>query len=149
LSSFDFTVSFTIIRRPLDAVWLLGAFRLALQRSSNLVGVRGLSARCPRLERSCWWYSLSEAVPAPGGVAAITAFVQATTFFAAADDRAVAAAVVLHAISFLPITFVGLIFAAREGLTLGSMPNLTSMEPNAPIGSHEQLASANLKPSTN
>jgi hypothetical protein len=63
------------------------------------------------------------AVPTPGGVGSFHyAFrLGVTTFFAAADDRAVAAAVVLHAISFLPITFIGLLSAAQEGLSVGRL----------------------------
>jgi uncharacterized membrane protein YbhN (UPF0104 family) len=43
------------------------------------------------------------------------------TFFGVANDRAVGAAIVLHAISFVPVTVLGLIFMAREGLSLTRM----------------------------
>ena len=41
-----------------------------------------------------------------------------TTFFGADVDRAVGAAIVLHAISFVPVTLLGIVFMMREGLTL-------------------------------
>jgi glycosyltransferase 2 family protein len=60
------------------------------------------------------------AVPTPGQVGGFHAAYQiaVTTFFAAPYDRAVGAAIVLHAISFLPVTIAGTILLAREGLTL-------------------------------
>jgi uncharacterized protein (TIRG00374 family) len=60
------------------------------------------------------------AMPTPGQVGGFHAAYQiaVTTFFGAPDDRAVGAAIVLHAISFLPVTFLGIAFMLREGLTL-------------------------------
>jgi hypothetical protein len=62
------------------------------------------------------------AAPTPGGVGAFHAAYQfaVTTFFAAPIDRAVGAAIVLHAVSFVPVTLLGLLFMTREGLTFGS-----------------------------
>jgi len=39
-------------------------------------------------------------------------------FFGVANDKAVGAALVLHAISFVPATIGGAIFLAQEGLSL-------------------------------
>ena len=62
------------------------------------------------------------AAPTPGGVGGFHAAYQfaVTEFFAAPFDRAVGAAIVLHALSFLPVTLLGLAFMAREGLTFRS-----------------------------
>jgi glycosyltransferase 2 family protein len=61
------------------------------------------------------------AAPTPGGVGGFHAAYQfaVTAFFAAPYDRAVGAAIVLHALSFVPVTLLGLAFMAREGLTFG------------------------------
>lgn len=61
------------------------------------------------------------AAPTPGGVGAFHAAYQfaVTTFFGAPFDRAVGAALVMHAVSFVPVTALGLIFMTREGLTFG------------------------------
>jgi glycosyltransferase 2 family protein len=61
------------------------------------------------------------AAPTPGGVGGFHAAYQfaVTEFFAASHDRAVGAAIVLHALSFVPVTLIGLAFMAREGLTFG------------------------------
>jgi glycosyltransferase 2 family protein len=60
------------------------------------------------------------AVPTPGAVGGFHAAYQigVQSFFGAPDDRAIGAAILMHAISFLPVTALGLLFMAREGLTL-------------------------------
>lgn len=61
------------------------------------------------------------AVPTPGAVGGYHEAYRftVTTFFHAPNDRAVGAALILHAISFVPVTLLGIVFMAREGLTLG------------------------------
>jgi hypothetical protein len=49
----------------------------------------------------------------------------AVAFFGVANDRAVGAALVLHAISFLPVTIAGAFFLAQEGLSLSGVRGLT------------------------
>ncbi len=60
------------------------------------------------------------AVPTPAAVGGLDeAFRLGTVaLFAAPADRAIAAAIVLHAISYVPVTVAGLALAAREGLDL-------------------------------
>jgi uncharacterized protein (TIRG00374 family) len=66
------------------------------------------------------------AVPTPGAIGGFHAMYQisVTTFFGVPNDRAIAAAIVLHAISFLPVTLLGLAFMAREGLSFGRMRDI-------------------------
>ena len=47
-----------------------------------------------------------------------------TTFFGAPNDRAVAAAIVVHFISFVPILLLGMLFMAQDGLSLGRLKEL-------------------------
>lgn len=63
------------------------------------------------------------AVPTPGGVGGFHAAYQigATSFFGADRDAAVGAAIVLHAISVVPVTVVGLLFILQDGLKLGEL----------------------------
>jgi len=63
------------------------------------------------------------AVPTPGGVGGFhEAYrIGATSFFGADNDAAVGAAIVLHAISMLPVTVVGVLFIVQDGLKLGEM----------------------------
>jgi glycosyltransferase 2 family protein len=66
------------------------------------------------------------ALPTPGGVGGFHAMYReaVTRFFAAPVDTAAACAVVLHAVSFVPISILGLIFMAQDGLTLRSLRRL-------------------------
>jgi uncharacterized protein (TIRG00374 family) len=68
------------------------------------------------------------AVPTPGQVGGFhTAYkIAVVTFFGVAETTAVGAAIVLHAISFVPVTIIGLIFMAREGLSLGRMREMAA-----------------------
>jgi uncharacterized membrane protein YbhN (UPF0104 family) len=66
------------------------------------------------------------AVPTPGAVGGFHYFYRlgAVTFYGAPNDRAVGAAIVLHAVSFVPVAIVGLIFLAQDGLSLASVGRL-------------------------
>ena len=75
------------------------------------------------------------AVPTPAAIGGFHAFFQfaVQTFFGAPHDRAVGAAIVLHAISFLPVTILGLIFMASEGLTLAGARRLAQGAAPGPV----------------
>ena len=66
------------------------------------------------------------AVPTPGGVGSYhEAYrIGVTAFFGASNDVAVAAAIVVHAISFLPVLLVGVIYMVQDGLSLGNLKSL-------------------------
>jgi glycosyltransferase 2 family protein len=66
------------------------------------------------------------AVPTPGGVGSYhEAYrIGVTTFFGAANDQAVAAAIVVHFISFVPILLLGIVFMAQDGLSVGSLSQM-------------------------
>ena len=87
------------------------------------------------------------AAPTPGGVGVFHAAYQfaVTEFFAAPFDRAVGAAIVLHALSFVPVTLIGLAFMAREGLTFSSARRLArdASGPSTPV--QEALAQKGLQ----
>lgn len=71
------------------------------------------------------------AAPTPGGLGAFHAAYQfaVTEFFGASVDRAIGAAIVLHALSFVPVTALGLVFMAREGLTFGRAREMAAATP--------------------
>jgi glycosyltransferase 2 family protein len=66
------------------------------------------------------------AVPTPGAVGGFHYFYRlgVTTFYGAPSDRAVGAALVLHAMSFVPVAIIGLILLAQEGLSLSRAGSL-------------------------
>src|SRR4029079_590175 len=68
------------------------------------------------------------AVPTPGQVGGFHAAykIAVVTFFGVAESAAIGAAIVLHAISFVPVTLLGLAFMAHQGLSLGRMQRLAS-----------------------
>jgi uncharacterized protein (TIRG00374 family) len=74
------------------------------------------------------------AVPTPGAVGGFHTLYKftVTTFFGVAGDRAAGAAIVLHAISFVPVTLLGLAFMAREGLSLARLGQMAASEGHAP-----------------
>ncbi|HXT27787.1 MAG TPA: lysylphosphatidylglycerol synthase transmembrane domain-containing protein [Vicinamibacterales bacterium] len=66
------------------------------------------------------------AMPTPGQVGGFHAMykVAVVQFLGVPTTTAVGAAIVLHAISFVPVTLLGLYFMAREGLSFGRMREL-------------------------
>ena len=67
------------------------------------------------------------AVPTPGAVGGFhEAYrVGVTMFFGASNDAAIAAAIVLHGLSFVPVTIAGVIFMASDGLSVSGLQGLT------------------------
>ena len=68
-------------------------------------------------------------VPTPGGIGGFHAAYQigATAFYAVPNDQAIGAAVLLHAVSFVPVTLLGTLFMAQDGLNLSRIRRLTSL----------------------
>jgi uncharacterized protein (TIRG00374 family) len=65
-------------------------------------------------------------VPTPGAIGGFHAAfrIAVTTFYGASEEQAVGAAIVLHAVSFVPVTLVGIAFMAHEGLSIGNVQRL-------------------------
>jgi uncharacterized protein (TIRG00374 family) len=75
------------------------------------------------------YLTIGVAVPTPGGAGGFhtmyrLALVQ---FFHAPEGRAVAAAVVLHLVSFVPVTILGLLSMWQDGLTFGSLKEMKAV----------------------
>jgi uncharacterized protein (TIRG00374 family) len=68
------------------------------------------------------------AMPTPGQIGGFHAMykIAVVNFFGVAEPTAVGAVIVLHAISFVPVTLLGLAFMAREGLTFARMKQMAS-----------------------
>ena len=71
------------------------------------------------------------AVPTPGGVGSYHEAYRfgVTTFFGAGNDQAVAAAIVVHVISFVPVVLLGVLFMAQDGLSFGRLRRMADAEP--------------------
>jgi len=86
--------------------------------------------------------SVGVALPTPGGAGGFHgAYLLALTQFYHADpSTSAAAAIVLHAVSFVPITILGLLFMWQDGLSLGRLKQMKSgaqaaeQPENGPVG---------------
>jgi len=70
------------------------------------------------------------AVPTPGGIGSFHEAYRfgMTSFFGAPNAGAVAAAIVVHALSFGPVVLVALLFMAQDGLTIGRLRSLAESD---------------------
>jgi glycosyltransferase 2 family protein len=69
------------------------------------------------------------AMPTPGGIGGYHAMFRlgVTTFFGAPDDAAVGAAIVAHALSFVPVAVLGVVFMLQDGLSLTGLQRLAGL----------------------
>jgi uncharacterized protein (TIRG00374 family) len=74
--------------------------------------------------------ALGIAVPTPGGVGSyhLACKLGLTVFFNVPEEQASAIALVSHALVFIPITILGLIFLWREGLSAGKIQKIAETE---------------------
>jgi uncharacterized protein (TIRG00374 family) len=74
------------------------------------------------------YLTVGVSVPTPGGTGSFHYFYQLamTTLFGADATVAAAAAIVLHAVSFVPVTIVGLVYMWQDGLTLAGLRGMRS-----------------------
>jgi uncharacterized protein (TIRG00374 family) len=72
------------------------------------------------------YLAVGVSIPTPGGAGGFHWLykIALTSFFGADPTIAATAAVVLHAVSFVPVTILGLTFMWQDGLTLGSLKNM-------------------------
>jgi len=73
------------------------------------------------------------AVPTPGAVGGFhyAYRVGTTVFFMAPSEQAVGAAIVLHAISFVPVSLLGLVYMVQDGLSLTRVRSLAESQRDA------------------
>lgn len=76
------------------------------------------------------YLTVGVSVPTPGATGGFHYFYKLamTEFFAASDSAAGAAAIVLHLVSFVPVTILGLVYMWQDGLSFG---NVSAMKAEA------------------
>ncbi|HEY6358799.1 MAG TPA: lysylphosphatidylglycerol synthase transmembrane domain-containing protein, partial [Vicinamibacterales bacterium] len=138
-----FVDGLAVMRRP--AV-LLGAFGLSILLWVSIALGVWLTSRAFdltfRFDGSfliIMFLMVGVAAPTPAGVGTFHWMYRlaVTTFFGAPVDTAVAAAIVLHAVSFIPVSLLGFVFLAQDGLTFGRLRRLTpaaAAAETAPVG---------------
>jgi uncharacterized protein (TIRG00374 family) len=69
------------------------------------------------------------AMPTPGGIGGYHAMFRlgVTTFFGASNDAAVGAAIVAHALGFIPVVILGVTFMVQDGLSLTGLQRLAGV----------------------
>jgi glycosyltransferase 2 family protein len=135
-----FLAGLAILREPADAaIALAGAFPLWLCSLVSIWCVSeafhlGVPASGSVLLLMLLVIGVS--VPTPAGVGGVHyAFrLGATALYAAADDRAVGAAIVLHALTVVPVTVAGAWLAAEGGLSLQRLRGIAASPLNLPAG---------------
>jgi uncharacterized protein (TIRG00374 family) len=72
------------------------------------------------------YLTVGVSIPTPGGTGSFHYFYQLamTSLFGADATVAAAAAIVLHAVSFIPVTILGLVFMWQDGLTLTGLKDM-------------------------
>ncbi len=78
------------------------------------------------------YLTVGVAVPTPGAAGGFHYFYKlaATQLFNAPDSVAGAAAIVLHLVTFVPVTILGVIFMWQDGLTLGQVKSVRTTAPD-------------------
>src|ERR1051326_5976524 len=68
------------------------------------------------------YVAVGVSIPTPGGLGGFEwGYRESAKLLSVGSDKATAAAVVLHAVSFLPVTVLGLFFMWQDRITLGSI----------------------------
>lgn len=138
----SFSIGLAVARRPRElalaimwsfAIWTIGAAEIwvvtrAFGMDLSFVGSFLLQALLV----------VGVAVPTPGGVGSYHEAYRfgMTTFFGAPNDKAVAAAIVVHAISFVPVVLLGLLFMAQDGLSVGRLKELAESAPEEGVAAN-------------
>jgi uncharacterized membrane protein YbhN (UPF0104 family) len=78
-------------------------------------------------------------VPTPAGAGSYhVAYRYAmVTFFGAPEVNAVAGAIVVHAISFVPVILLGLVFMAQDGLSFGRLKEIARTDPQEGVATNQ------------
>jgi uncharacterized protein (TIRG00374 family) len=138
-----FSSGLAVARRPRElvpaiiwsyAIWIIGATEIWLV-------TRALSMELPFAGSFLLQalLVLGVAVPTPGGVGSFHEAYRfgMTTFFGASNANAIAGAIVVHAISFVPVILLGLVFMAQDGLSLGRLKEMARSAPEEGVAAKQ------------
>ncbi len=126
-----FGQGFAVLRSPgalaLAFAWSVAVWLSIALTTWSMAQAFGLSLPFAGTFTVLMFMAVGVSVPTPGAVGAFHESVRLalTSLYAADNDRAVAYAVALHALSFIPVSLVTLGLIAREGLTLRRIEDIT------------------------
>jgi len=142
-----FAEGLAVVRRPSRLVWAMAwSFVLWLSIASQIYVIAKAFAIALPFAGSFLVTAMlvvGVAIPTPGGVGGThEAFrLGVTSFYGADNDAAVGAAIVQHAVNFVPITLLGLWFIARDGLNFGRLKQMSAaarQQPSTPIAAPDR-----------
>ncbi len=116
-----------IMRSPKDLAWsMVWSIPLWLSIAFGILCTTwafGLTMTFPGSFLVVGYLTVGVAVPTPGAAGGFHYFYKLalTQLFAAPDSAAGAAAIVLHLVTFVPVTILGVIYMWQDGLTLGQV----------------------------
>jgi uncharacterized protein (TIRG00374 family) len=122
---------FAVLRSPgaltLAFAWSLAVWFSIAVTTWAMARAFGLPLSFPGTFTVLMFMAVGVSVPTPGAVGAFHESVRLalTSLYAADNDRAVAYAVALHALSIIPVSLATLVLVAREGLTLRRIEDIT------------------------
>ena len=126
-----FGQGFAVLRSPaalgLAFLWSIGVWVSIAFTTWAMARAFGLTLPFAGTFTVLMFMAVGVSVPTPGAVGAFHESVRLalTSLYAADNDRAVAYAVALHALSFIPVSLATLALVAREGLTLRRIDDIT------------------------
>jgi uncharacterized membrane protein YbhN (UPF0104 family) len=126
-----FGQGFAVLRSPsalaLAFVWSIAVWLSIALTTWAMARAFGLPLPFAGTFTVLMFMAVGVSVPTPGGVGAFHESVRLalTALYAADNDRAVAYAVALHALSFIPVSLATLVLVAREGLSLRRIEDIT------------------------
>jgi uncharacterized protein (TIRG00374 family) len=134
-----FGQGFAVLRSPgalaLAIAWSLPVWLSITFTAWAVAGAFGLGLPLAGTFTLLMFMAVGVSVPTPGAVGAFHESVRIAlvSLYAADNDRAVAYAVALHALSFIPVSLAALVLVAREGLSLRRIGDITrtGMPPSA------------------
>ena len=138
----SFSGGLAVARRPRElmpaVVWSLGIWALGALEVWLVTRAFGMTLPFAGSFLVQALLVIGVSVPTPGGVGSYHEAYRfgMTTFFGASNASAIAAALVVHAISFVPVVLVGLIFMAQDGLSLGRLKQLAREVPREGVVSN-------------
>jgi glycosyltransferase 2 family protein len=126
-----FGQGFAVLRSPtalaLAFAWSVAVWLSIALTTWSMARAFGLPLPFPGTFTVLMFMAVGVSVPTPGAVGAFHESVRLalTSLYAADNDRAVAYAVALHALSFIPVSLATLVLVAREGLSLRRIEDIT------------------------
>jgi len=139
----SFSGGLAIARRPRELVlavlWSLGIWTLGAAEVWFVTRAFGMTLPFAGsfLVQALLVIGVSVPTPAGAGSYHVAYRYAMVRFFGAPEANAVAAAIVVHAISFVPVILLGLVFMAQDGLSIGRLKEMAQSAPEEGVATNQ------------